>query len=302
MNNFYSNLSIYNISRDLSFPSYEELEALLGHYAFKPCGPNDAAMSGWFAPAPTGTMLHHPVGKGFMLKYRREEKIIPAAFVRKETDKRIAQIEAVEERELKRPEKRVIKDDVIISLIARAFTRTTDINMWVDIEGGRIWIDTSSAKRAEDALALLRKTLGSLPVVPLTLESPAELTMTEWLRAGSAPRSFSFGEAAEMKSLLDGGGVVRCKKVELNSDEIKTHLDAGRLATKLELGYIDRVSFVLSDDVTLARLKYADEMYDSNSDAEDVMARYDADMALMTAELAALLKSLVAVLGGEAHR
>ena len=105
-----------------------------------------------------------------------------------------------------------------------------------------------------------------------------------------------------MKSLLDGGGVVRCKKVELNSDEIKTHLEAGRLATKLELGYIDRVSFVLSDDVALARLKYADEMHDSNSDAEDIMARYDADMVLMTAELTALLKALVAVLGGEAQR
>lgn len=302
MSNFFSNLCIYTLSRDIAFPPSEELERMLSHFAFTPCGANDAAKSGWYAPAPLGTMLHHSVGKGFMLKHRREEKIIPAAYVREQTDKRIAQIESVEERKLKRAEKQVIKDDVIISLIARAFTRTSDTNIWVDVEAGRIWIDTSSAKRAEDALALLRKTLGSLPVVPLTLESPAELTMTEWLRAGSAPRSFSFGDAAEMKSIVDGGGTVRCKEVELNSDEIKTHLDAGRLATKLELSYLDRVSFVLSDDVTLARLKYADELRDTNDDAENEITRYDADMVLMTAELTALLKALVVVLGGEAQR
>lgn len=237
-----------------------------------------------------------------MLQHRREAKIIPPAYIREMTAKRIEQIQNAEGRPLKNAEKRVIKDDVIITLIPRAFTRIVTTSIWVEAENGRIWVDSSSSKRAEDCLALLRKTLGSLPVVPLTMESPVELTLTEWLRAGGAPRSFTFGEAAEMKSLLDDGGIVRCKKVELESDEIKTHLEAGKLVTKLALDYIDRVSFVVTDSATLTHLKFTDELHEQNGDVEEDMPRYDADMVLMTAELSALLKALVTSLGGEAER
>ncbi|HCT3326153.1 TPA: recombination-associated protein RdgC [Enterobacter cloacae] len=302
MSNFFSNCCIYTISRDMAFPPAEELEKLLAQYAFKPCGSNEIASTGWFAPAPCGTLLHHPIGKGFMLQHRREAKIIPPAYIREMTAKRIKQIQNAEGRPLKNAEKRVIKDDVIITLIPRAFTRIIATSIWVDVEMGRVWVDSSSSKRAEDCLALLRKTLGSLPVVPLTIENPVELTLTEWLRAGGAPRSFTFGEVTEMKSLLDDGGIVRCKKVELESDEIKTHLEAGKLVTKLALDYIDRVSFVVTDSATLTHLKFTDELHEQNGDVEEDMPRYDADMVLMTAELTALLKALVTSLGGEAER
>lgn len=75
------------------------------------------------------------------------------------------------------------------------------------------------------------------------MEEPAELTMTEWVRSGNAPNGFMLGDEAEIKAVLEAGGVGRFKKQDLVSDEIHTHTEAGRLL----LNYISigRIVFAL---------------------------------------------------------
>jgi len=122
-------------------------------------------------------------------------------------------------------------------------------------------IDASSEKRAEDCLALLRKSLGSLPAVPLNMETPVEITMTEWVRDGNAPAGMSLLDDVELKAVLEEGGIVRCKKQELVSEEVSTHIEAGKRVTRAGIDWQERMQFTLTDSLQLKRIKPATDRW-----------------------------------------
>ncbi|ECL8515694.1 recombination-associated protein RdgC [Salmonella enterica] len=303
--NFFKNAIIYRIDNPLGFMAQlPMLETQLQQLKFTPCGSQDMARTGWVPTTEQHQTLVHQANGQYLLTIQKQEKIIPGPVIKQELNARIAKLESEQGRKLKKTEKDALKDEVLHSLLPRAFVKNSRTQLWIDIGNALITVDASSAKRAEDALALLRKSLGSLPVVPLTIENPVELTLTEWVRSGLVPAGFAMGDAAELKAILADGGIAKVKKQDLVSDEIKTHIEAGKLVTKLALDWQQRITFTLSDSATLSRLKFCNELLEQNDDMdrEDVLARFDADFTLMTGELSALIKQLVTALGGEAKR
>lgn len=305
---FFKNALIYRLSRDITIVEERttaDLAEKLEPFRFTACGSQDMAKSGWVSPlGQYSDQLFHFVNGQLLLMIRREDKIIPRPTITEELNKKISKLETEQARRLKKTEKDSLRDEVLHSLLPRAFSRNTIIRIWVNTTDNLVIVDASSARRAEDALALLRKTLGSLPVIPLTMEEPAELTMTEWVRSGNAPNGFMLGDEAEIKAVLEAGGIGRFKKQDLVSDEIHNHLEAGKVVTKLYLDYQDRVRFTLCDDASIKRIKFSDELISQNDDIdrEDVAQRFDADFILMTGEMGALISDLTKALGGEAKR
>jgi recombination associated protein RdgC len=294
-------VSVYSLSRDIDFT--EIVDKSKG-YKFAPCSSQSMASFGFVSPYGGDSEVMNLRGNGFILiEAKRETKILPAPVIKTELDKKIAKLEQDQGRKLKKTEKDSLKDEVLHTLLPRAFSKFAAIQAIYDGSTSRIYVN-AGPRQAEDFLALIRKALGSLPVVLLTMENPIELTMTEWVRNGSAPQGFTMGDSAELKAILEDGGIARLKKQDLVCDEIATHLEAGKLVTKLALNWKDRVTLTLDDGLMLTGMKFADELVEQNDDIdrEDMAQRMDADFILLSAELSCLTDDLINVLGGEAKR
>ena len=149
----------------------------------------------------------------------------------------------------------------------------------------------------------MRDCIGSFPVVlPQVNNAPAP-TMTGWLVHRNLPDDFALGEECELREPGDEGGVVRCRGVDLLSEEVETHLHAGKQVARLSLSWEERLSLVLAEDLCLRRLKFADELMKENEDIPeaDNAARLDADFALMSDALSSLQERILVLFGGEAE-
>ena len=290
---------IYRLTKSLNL---DDLQSKLNYAAFIPCEPSDSTHFGWTAPLKDSGLLHHTVGGNVLLVAKKETKILPAEVVNKELNERIEKLEKDHGRKLKKVEKQALKDDVISALLPRAFSKYQHTALWVDTKNDLIYVDAASSNRAEDVLSLLRKTLGSLPVVPLQFANDVGISMSLWIANERAPEWLSVLEDAELRNKADNG-VIKCKNQDLTDVDILS-IALSSFVTKLAVEWEERLSFVLNEDCSLKRLKFSDYITEQNDDIlkEDYAQRFNADFILMTATLSELVRNLLNEFGGEKAR
>ncbi|OOF52734.1 recombination-associated protein RdgC [Rodentibacter trehalosifermentans] len=300
---WFKNAIIYRLTKPLDW-DLTQLQNQLSDCAYVPCGAQDISKFGWVPPLLGSDLLHFSVGNQILLVAQKEEKILPTQVVDAELNNRITTLEEKEQRKLKKTEKQILKDDVVMNLLPRAFSKNQHTALWIDTEQNLIYVDSASHKRAEDVLALLRKSLSSLPVIPLAFANEPSTVMTNWSAQNSLPDWLIALEEAELRGTQEDS-VIRCKKQPLENENILELLQEDRKAvSKLALEWEDTLTFVFHEDCTLKRLKFADVVREKNDDIlkEDFAQRFDADFVLMTGILSKLTENLLDEFGGEKRR
>lgn len=292
---WFKNLYFFAFTKPFKWTE-QELEEQLKEHLFTPCASTEMSHFGFVdALGKHGNSIVHTVGGNHLFCAKKEEKILPAPVIKEMLDEKCAVLENEHGRKATKKEKEQFKEDITFELLPRAFSRYSDTHGYISAEHNIIVINTSSRSKAEDFLALLRKALGTLPVTSISPHKAPDELMTDWLTDTEMGENFQLGTEAELHALGDDGAVIRVKNQDLQSDEIKVHLDAEKFVVKLALEWDDALSCILCDDMAIKRVKFFDVLHEQNDDIDkdDVLARLDADFALMAGELNRFINDLL---------
>ena len=293
----FKNIIMYRIAPDWRSTA-SEVEARLQDTRFVECGASQEKSLGWIEPRGEdhGPLLEVVAGQ-WILKLMVETRALPASVVNRKAQERVAQIEAATGRKPGKKETRDLKDDIRLELLPMAFTKQSSTLVWIDREASLLVLDAGSQARADELVTLLVQSLPGLALTLVNTKVSPSAAMAEWLVSMEAPQGFSVDRECELKAADESKAVVRYARHRLDTEEVKQHIEGGKMPTRLALTWNDRVSFVLTEGLQLKKLAFLDVVFEGASSGKD--DGFDADVAISTGELQQALPVLLEALGGE---
>lgn len=296
----FKNAILYRYEGTLLLPHV--LEAALASAAFVSCGATQDTSDGWVPPREekNGALLE-VVGGQWIVMLQVEERSVPSAVIKREVD---ARADAIEKDTGRRPRgKRVkeLKEEVLHTLMPRAFSRLSTIRAWIDPTSRLVVVDAGSLKRADRLIGRLVEAMPGAKVMLANTEITPTSAMASWLFDREGPAGFTIDRECELKQPDSEKAAVRYQHHALDIDEVGEHVRQGKLPTRLALTYEGRVYFVLTDNsaVQLRRVALLDvALEDSGLEEAAEVEAFDANVALVTGELRNLLGALTGALGG----
>ena len=299
---WFKNLQLYRLPTPWNI-DLAKFEEQLGRGPFVKCPSNQPMSRGWVSPRKDGALVYS-LGGQWLIALAVEQRLLPSSVVNEETKERAEALEAQQGYAPGRKQLKELRERITEELMPRAFTRRRSTFIWIDPQAGWCCVDAGSPSKAEEVIEQLRHCLDDFPLKMLHTQLSPTSAMTEWLAGGDIPATFTVDRDCELKAAGEEKAAVRYVRHALDGDEIggeiKAHLAAGKLPTRLALTWDDRMSFVLTEKLEIKRLAFLDLLKEeAEKSAERADEQFDADFALMTGELSRFLPQLVAALGGE---
>jgi len=296
----FKNALVYRISHwQPATPA--EIEARLDAGRFVECGASQPESAGWVEPrGEKHAPLIESVGGQWMLTLCTERKAVPSSVIKDLLEERLAKIEADTGRRPRGKQAKELKEAIVHELLPRAFPKRATTRVWVDPAAGLAIVGAGSTKKGDTIASRLVELLGGgivLTLVQTTL-SPA-VAMAEWLQSKEAPAGFTVDRECELKQPDSEKATVKYLRHTLEIDEVAEHIAQGKVPTQLAMTWRGRVSFVLTEALTLKKISLLDVVLEGTPSNAKGDNGFDADVALTTGEIGRLLPELIDALGGE---
>ncbi len=307
----FKNALIYRIEH-WDAPTLTEIDARLATAPFIECGATQPESSGFVPPrGDKHAALAESVGGQIVLRICTETKAVPGSVVKTQIQAELDKIEAETGRRPKGKRVKELKEAVVHALLPRAFPKRSETLVWIDPAGRTVWVGAGSTKKADTVVTRLIELLGGGLKLALLQTALAPATaMAAWLQSKEAPSGFSIDRECELKQPDSEKATVRYARHTLDIDEVGEHIAQGKLPTQLAMTWQGRVSFVLTEALTLKKIDLLDGVLEGagidaanqGRGANDGEGGFDADVAIATGELRQLLPALVEALGGLQER
>ncbi len=227
-------------------PTLAQLEQALDAERFVPCGASQEKSVGWVEPrGEAHGPLVEAVNGQRIFKLKIETKGVPGSVVTRKAKERCAYIETTTGRKPGKKEMKEIKEDVKMSLMPMAFSKESSVWVWVDPVAHLMVLDAGSQAKADEVVTMLVKTFAGVSLTLLNTHMSPQSAMASWLTSQDAPAGFSVDRECELKAADESKSVVRYVRHPLDTDEVKQHVEAGKLPTRLAMTWEGRVSFSL---------------------------------------------------------
>ncbi|MFL9924214.1 recombination-associated protein RdgC [Herbaspirillum lusitanum] len=295
---WFKNLQLYRLPAPWAITA-EQLESHLAPQAFTACPSLEMQSQGWVSPR-NNEQLVHVVNRQFLLQLNTEKKLLPSSVINQVTKARAAELEEQQGFPPGRKQTKDLKEQVTDELLPRAFSIVRSTYAWIDPVNGWLIVDAGSSGKAEEIIKLLLKAIPKFPLEALRTVMSPSAAMTDWLVSDEAPNGFTVDQDTELRSSGEGKATVRYVRHTLEAEDVRRHIESGKQCTRLALTWADKVSFVLTENLSLKRITPLDvlkEESDITSMNDD--ERFDGDFMLMSGELAKLFASLLEALGGQ---
>lgn len=289
---WFKQAAIFQLREDFQY-SPDKLKEKLATFAYRPCLPSMTISLGWIPPvdipeAPLVQMINSYI----IFCLQVEEKILPANVIRQELNKKVKEIELTECRKVRAKEKYTLRDDIIATLLPRAFSKLTQIYAYIDPKLNCLIVSTTQEKKLEKMILMVTKSLNE-EISPVVIPR-LSYTLTQWVKAQTYASMFGIERFCTLQDPNQQNRMIRCQHQDLFVNSVQSFLKEGFYVKQLALSWYDRVSFTLNDSFVLTGIKFQDEVVAQAQEVEagTLQQQFIADFLIMSAMLTMLLIDL----------
>lgn len=285
----FKQIQIFSLSSTfkLSLPAIEQC-------SFTPCLPS-LPLSVGFVPLwdEDGAPLTRRISNCIIFCAQFEEKILPSPVVRKTVADKIKEIEKTENRKIRQKEKNALKDDIIMTLLPRAFSKFTKIYAYIDTKQQWLILGTINPKKTEQFLTLCKKSMGNV-IQSFDLIKPSRI-LTQWVKEKNYPNSFSVEKACVLQDPNQSHRIIRAQQQNLFSTSILGLIKDGCEVKQLELSWQEQIQFVLQDDFSIRSIQLQNAVLEQHKgiEPETQQQKFDADFMIIESIFSALIQKLL---------